>query len=331
MTDRVLISGGAGFIGFHLAKRLAVEGYKVCLVDNHYRGVFDRDLAELLKHPNATFTNIDLLDSQSVEKLGADFQVIVHLAAIIGVRHVLKRPYDVLWHNTSMLNNLITLGQRQTKLRRFLFASTSEIYAGGVEHYGLTIPTPEDSLLTVNEVSAPRTSYMLSKIMGEAMVQHSGLPFSIFRPHNIYGPRMGLAHVIPEQLRKAHDADPEDSIDVPSADHTRAFCFVSDSVEMLFRIMKNESCRDEVLNLGTEAPEITIGDVARLCIRTVNKSLVINELPPFEGSPKRRAPDMQKTKDLLEFESQISLPEGIEKTWAWYRENIFGSAGRSAI
>ena len=330
MTTRILITGGAGFIGFHLAKHLACAGYDICLVDNLARGIRDADFAELLSNARVSLVEADLLNYDDTVALGADFEAIFHLAAIIGVQHVLNRPYDVLAHNTRMLDNVIALAQRQTACSRLFFASTSEIYAGTLKHFDLTVPTPEHTPLALTALELPRTSYMLSKIMGEAMVQHSGLPFTIFRPHNIYGPRMGMAHVIPEQLKKAFDTAPGDSISVYSPDHKRTFCYVKDAIEMLQRMLTSESCEGETLNLGTQAPEVTIREVAQTCVDVSGKALLLEELPPTPGSPLRRAPDMRKTAQLLNFQSQISLRSGIEKTWHWYRDKIFQPGGLTA-
>ena len=120
--------------------------------------------------------------------------------------------------NIRMLQNVISLARRQSNLNRLLFASTSEVYAGTLEKYGLEIPTVEGANIVLSDLSSPRTTYMLSKIVGEVMCQHSGVPFTIFRPHNIYGPRMGMAHVIPELLMKVWDIQsPQPSSSHPSS------------------------------------------------------------------------------------------------------------------
>ena len=330
MTQRILITGGAGFIGFHLARHLKSAGHEVCLVDNHVRGVRDSDFLELISDSQVASVEIDLLDSSETMSLGEDFDVIFHLAAIIGVRHVQERPYDVLVHNTRMLENVISLVQIQQPSCRLLFASTSEIYAGTLKNFGLSIPTSEDTALTVTALDLPRTSYMLSKLMGEAMVQHSGVPFTIFRPHNIYGSRMGLAHVIPEQLKNAFDAAPGDAIPVFSPEHKRAFCFVDDAVEMLARMAFNEGCQGTTLNLGAQTPEVSIRELAQMCVEISGKTLTLDELPPTPGSPERRAPDMRATAKLLDYEAKVSLRDGIERTWIWYRKNVFEADGLTA-
>ena len=330
MSGRVLITGGAGFIGFHLAKRLLDAGYTLHLVDNHARGIWDQHMEMLLSEPLVTFSAVDLLDRDAVLKLGSDFYAIFHLAAIVGVAHVLERPYVVLVENAQMLDNVIALASHQTKLSRLLFASTSEVYAGTLKYFDLPVPTPEQAALSVTALDQPRTSYMLSKIVGEVMCQQSGVPFTIFRPHNIYGPRMGMAHVIPELLQKAWEGTPSDSMVVHSADHKRTFCYINDAVEMLKRMLETDMCAGQTLNLGTQSPEVTIREVAQTCIDATGKVLEIEVGPAAPGSPVRRAPDMSQTGELLNYQSKVSLSAGVAQTWAWYCEHIFESGGQTA-
>lgn len=330
LSKRLLITGGAGFIGFHLANYLVKKGYHVCLADNHARGIVDNDLERLVVRTEVTFFNVDLLDSVAVISLGKNYDAIFHLGAIIGVKNVLENPFNVLVDNTRMLENVMQLARKQLNLTRFLFASTSEVYAGTLKHFNLTIPTSENVALTVTDLDHPRTSYMLSKIMGEAIVQHSGLPFVIFRPHNVYGPRMGMAHVIPEQLKKAFKANAGDQLDVYSTEHTRAFCYIDDAVRMLYKMLILDGCIRRTLNLGTEAPEITVRQVVDACISVTGKSLGIRALESAVGSPARRAPDMSLTRKLLNYEARVGLDEGITRTWDWYRKHVFESGGPSA-
>lgn len=323
MNKKVLISGGAGFIGLHLAKRLLNEGCQVDLLDNFSRAVNDKELKDTLRQNKINSYSINLLDPTQLNKLGTDYDFIFHLAAIIGVAHVTKNPYGVLYDNISMLGNVIDFALRQDKLSRFLFASTSEVYAGTLKYFDLPIPSPESTPLAISDLSYPRTSYMLSKIYGEALCLQSNLPFTIFRPHNVYGPRMGMAHVIPEQLRNAHNAKEGGSIDVFSVNHTRCFCYIDDAIEMLFRIMSVDDCEGQTLNLGVQSPELKIKDVVQKCFAVAGKELFINEKPEAPGSPIRRAPDMSKTFSLIGYKSQTSINKGIAKTYEWYRNNVF--------
>ena len=324
-TDRnVLITGGAGFIGLHLANRLAASGYSVCIADNFSRGMHDKHLQRFLDHSESSCTAIDLLDETKVLDLGDHFHFIFHLAAIVGVMNVSSQPYSVLTQNVELLRNVVRLSAQQKNLHRLLFASTSEVYAGTLKHFDLPIPTPEQVPIGLTSLSAPRTTYMLSKLFGEAMCLQSGLPVTIFRPHNIYGPRMGMAHVIPEQLNKIYRTKSGQQISVASVDHTRAFCYVTDAVVMLEEMMKAEACAGKILNLGCEHPEISIQDLVGICLEVTEADRRIVPLPPTTGSPVRRAPDMTLTHSCLRARPKVGLHEGIRHTWDWYLAHDFG-------
>ena len=116
-----------------------------------------------------------MLNKNDLNGLDKEYNLIFHLAAIIGVQYVLKAPYDVLAKNVELLENLINIANEQKQLERFVFTSTSEVYAGTLKHFSMEIPTPETTPLTITELSENRTSYMLSKIYGEALCLHSGL------------------------------------------------------------------------------------------------------------------------------------------------------------
>ena len=330
MRDKILITGGAGFIGFHLASLLLDSGYDITIIDNLSRGLIDTDIKDLEKKGNIRILNLNILDANSLTKIPLDYKYIFHLAAIIGVANVLSQPYNVLYDNISMLGNVINFARRQKKLKRFLFASTSEVYAGTLKFFSLKIPSPESSYLALTELNHPRTSYMLSKIYGEAMCLHSGLPITIFRPHNIYGPRMGLSHVIPEQLKKAEFSKNNDTIEVSSVDHTRTFCYIYDAIEMLVLMMKNNSCEGKTLNLGNQSPEVSIRKVVEICHSVVGKNFQIRPIPDLLNSPSRRSPDMTKTYNLINYTPSISLQEGITKTYNWYKLKVFLGGGLSA-
>jgi len=330
MTEKILITGGAGFIGLHLAEKLSDQGCEIVIMDNFSRAVKDNDLDKILSRDNVSTRTIDFLDQDSVQNIEKDFTFIFHLAAIIGVTHVMKSPYNVLYDNIRMLGNVIDLANRQSKLTRLFFSSTSEVYAGTLKNFALEIPTPENTPLSLTDLSHPRTSYMLSKIYGEAMCLQSKLPVTIFRPHNLYGPRMGMSHVVPEQLNKSYHALDGDQVEVFTPDHTRSFCFIDDAISMIIGMMESESCLGQTLNLGTQDNEVSIKDLAELCYSIVGRKIEMVLNDEDRGSPNRRAPEMSLTYDLTGIKSQVSLREGIERTYDWYKTNIFEGTTISA-
>ena len=261
--------------------------------------------------------------------MGADYSYIYHLAAMIGVRHVVKSPLSVLDHNFVLLQNSLRIANKQKYLERFLFASSSEVYGGALYYHGVKFPTPENTPLTITELSQPRTSYMLSKIYGEAICHHSNLPFTIMRPHNFYGPRMGMAHVIPELTKKIINTS-NGLIDVPSAEHKRTFCYIKDAVQLMQFLAESPKTLYETYNIGNEDEEITMGELAKRIIVLMGKSIKVNPLPPTVGSPEKRVPDTTKLKKIISYEKQYSLTEGLKKTLDWYQVNVFSKQGISA-
>jgi nucleoside-diphosphate-sugar epimerase len=324
-VSKVLITGGAGFIGERVASALLGDGNEVEIVDNFSRGQNDQSLTKLAATRGARILQEDLLAPEALSSLPDYYDFVLHLAAIVGVQNVLQRPFDTLQNNVLMHLAAIRFARRQRSLKRFVFASTSEVYAGTLRWGDLPVPTPEDITLTLTALQEPRSSYMLSKIYGEAMLLHSGLPFTIVRPHNIYGPRMGMAHVVPQLLEKAHRAQPHSFIEVFSVDHCRSFCFIDDAVEMIRRVLDSPAALNQVLNLGAEGPEITVRRLAEIVIDVVGKPLTIRAMPPTQGSPARRAPKMTRMKEATGYVARIGLEEGIARTYDWYCDHMFVS------
>jgi UDP-glucose 4-epimerase len=327
---KVLITGGAGFIGYHLANKLLESGYQVDLLDNFSRGVNDFHLESLLKNDSVNCINFDLLQSEKISQLEHGYKYVYHLAAVIGVQHVQKAPYDVLTKNFILLNNAIEIARKQKKLERFVFASTSEVYAGTLSHYGLQFPTPETTPLTISNTEQPRTSYMLSKAYGEAMCQHSGLPITIIRPHNFYGPRMGLSHVIPELMKKVVDTK-IGSIDVFSVNHKRTFCYIMDAVAIIQLLAESSNTIGGVFNVGNDDEEITMGELAQEVINIIDKVVNINSLTSTPGSPERRCPSVIKLNEAISYAKLYPLEKGLQETFDWYSKNVFSGQVISAI
>ena len=263
-------------------------------------------------------------------KLNKDYSYIYHFAALIGVQHVLKSPYNVLDKNIRLLQNTLEIAKYQKNLPRFIFASTSEVYAGTLNHYGLEFPTPETTPLTINDLDKARTSYMLSKIYGEAMCLHSGIPVTIIRPHNFYGPRMGLSHVIPELMKKVVRVD-SGKLDVFSVNHRRTFCYISDAVEMIQMLGESDRSIGEAYNVGNDDEETTMGDLANKIIGLIGKNIDVNPMPFTHGSPKRRCPSIIKLKEVISYTKQYPLEKGLQETFNWYNENVFSGKEVSAV
>jgi nucleoside-diphosphate-sugar epimerase len=326
--SKALITGGGGFIGFHLGKYLLTKDFEIDIVDNFSRGTHDPELEKLLNNHRVKLKKADLMNTAEItSSLHDNYDYIFHLAAIVGVDNVTKQPFDVLQRNVIMLINMIQFAREQNNLKCFIFASSSEVYAGTLLYYGMKIPTPETTPLTVTDLNKPRTSYMLSKIYGEAICNSSGLPVVIIRPHNIYGPRMGMSHVIPQLLKKAYFLEETEGMEVFSPEHKRTFCYIDDAVQMIYLLVNKESCIGKTVNIGKQDYEITMYDLAGLILKIVGKGNSITSMQEADGSPVRRCPDMSLTSEMIGYKAKMSIEDGIKRTYGWYRENVFESGG----
>ena len=321
---RILITGAAGFVGYHLASRLSVDATnQLTLVDNFVRGREDTDFATLLKQPNVTAVRADLTQPSAFEELGDGFDEVYHLAAIIGVSNVMERPYDVVRVNGLSVLHLLDWF-RKGGGRKLLFSSTSEAYAWTQHFHPLPIPTPEDVPIALTEVRNPRSSYAGSKIFGELAVTHgcisAGKPFVILRYHNVYGPRMGFEHVIPQLFERALTG--QNPLVVYSANHRRAFCYIADAVDATVAAMQTESADGETFNVGNENAEVTIGELAKMILTHVETQPEVEAQAAAHDPIVRRSPDISKARRVLGFMPATSLEEGLAKTIEWYRARL---------
>lgn len=319
---RALITGGAGFIGAHLARRLLADGFKVDLLDDFSRGRRDEDLSALIEQSYVSCIKRDLSQPGSLDDLPNDYGLIFHLAAVVGVANVMKQPFAVLRRNVELFFAVLDFAERQRALERLVFASTSEVFAGSLEHLDLPVPTPEDAPVALPDLAGERSTYLLSKLYGEALCRHAALPTTVVRPHNIYGPRMGMSHVIPELLARASTGQDGGTMTVYSTEHRRAFCYVSDAVELIVRLASAPEATGQVFNVGNEAEEISIGALAERIIETVGRQISIVPGPDTPGSPNRRCPDMTKTVAATGYLPGVNLDRGLRLTWDWYRREL---------
>ena len=315
-----LILGGAGFVGYHLAARLSADGHQVTLVDDLSRGRLDPELQALCSLPSVRLHRADLTRPGALDGVPRQWEQVYMLAAVVGVRNVETDPARVVRVNTlALLNVLDWLPGRGEVL---FFASTSEAYAGGVSAGTIPVPTPEDVPLSVPDIAAPRFAYAASKILGEAAVLHTararGLRAVIGRFHNVYGPRMGADHVIPElSLRALRREDP---FRVYGGEQRRAFCHVGDTVEALMRLTATEAAWGQVVNIGNDAEETRVDDLAHLVLRLARFEPAIDARPAPAGSVARRCPDIGRLRALTGFAPKVALEAGVTETFAWYRQ-----------
>ncbi|HAK55313.1 MAG TPA: NAD-dependent dehydratase [Acidobacteria bacterium] len=302
MSARIVITGVAGFIGSHLADRLLDQGHAVVGLDNLLTGSTD-NIAHLTTR-DFTFVKHDVTEHISVD--GA-VDVVLHWASPASPVDYLEWPIPTL--KVGALGTHKALGLAKAKGATFVLASTSEVYGDPLEH-----PQRESYWGNVNPVG-PRGVYDEAKRFAEAMTvayhRYHGLDAKIVRIFNTYGPRMRLndGRAVPTFVAQALAG--EDLKIFGSGNQTRSFCYISDLVEGIGRLMASDI--NEPVNLGNPA-EMTITEIAEQIIEmTGSKSQIVHRPLPVDD-PRVRQPDITRARDLLGWEPRVTLEEGLTRT-----------------
>lgn len=305
---RVLITGGAGFLGSHLCDRFIKEGYSVIAMDNLITGDL-RNIEHLFKLADFEFYHHDV--SKFVHVPG-QLDYILHFASPASPIDYLKIPIQTLKVGSLGTHNL--LGLAKAKKARIIIASTSEVYGDPTVH-----PQTEEYYGNVNTVG-PRGVYDEAKRFQEAitMAYHTfhGLETRIVRIFNTYGPRMRLndGRVLPAFIGQALRG--EDLTIFGDGSQTRSFCYVDDLVEGIYRLLMSDYAQP--MNIGNPN-EITIREFAEEIIKLTGtkQKIVYHDLP--KDDPKQRQPDISKAKAILGWEPKVSRSEGLKITYDYFR------------
>jgi len=322
---KTLVTGGAGFIGFHLGKFLADKGYNVTLLDNFARGSEDEELKQFLEKDNVNFIKADLTNTEFFSKLDREYDQIYHLAAINGTENFYNIPHKVLkvgiLGTLNMLDWFVNSGKG-----KFLFSSSSETYAGALKLLGdkFPVPTPEEVPLVIDNPSNVRWSYGGSKILSEIAVHSYSKAFnlkniSIIRYHNIYGPRMGYEHVIPQFVERI--IKKKDPFEIFGGQETRTFCYIDDGVKATNLVMESDITNNQTVHIGRSDEEIKIIDLANMLFDISGFHPHVDIKPAPTGCVMRRCPDISKL-SALGYRPKISLKEGVTKTYEWYKNKF---------
>jgi UDP-glucose 4-epimerase len=320
---RILIIGGAGFIGGHLLKKLLNDKkiFKIDIIDNFSRAKEDKFLKDLAKDKRVSILKENIITIKEHKFRKKNYEIIFQFGAILGVKNVINNPEKVLINNFLIMKKSIEIAKKQKKLKKFVFLSTSEVYAGSLENFKIRFPTPESSPLALTNILNSRTSYMLSKIYCEAMCIHSNLRYLILRPHNIYGPRMGFSHVIPELIKKVSSLKKNNSLELGSFNHQRAFCYIDDAVNQIYLITKSKII-NEIFNIGNSQEEISIINLCKKILElSFRKDIKIIKKNVNNFSPIRRLPAMNKIFRYIKKLEFTKLECGLIKTLNWYKIN----------
>lgn len=314
---RHLVTGGCGFLGSALVRRLVAEGHQVVVLDDLSRGHAGRRI-DGVEYISADVRALPGPDGNAcVHWITASrrrpISTVWHLAAINGTKNFYEHPDRVL--DVQIRGTLNVLDAcRVNGVEDLVLFSSSEVYADATD-----IPTLETVACTVPDVTNPRFSYGGGKIAAELLcwyAQHIR-KLTVVRPHNVYGPDMGEDHVIPELIRRLDATREHGTIEVANPEHTRAFCYVDDFIDGAITAWKKNAGGRDIFHIGTET-EIEIGRLALLLSEVMGtKRLAVEARPGPEGSPRRRCPDTRKIRELG-WEPKVPLGEGLRRTVNWY-------------
>ena len=311
---RILITGGAGFIGTTLAERL-IDANEVVALDNLHRDALSG--SELAEHPNFTFEQGDVLDADRLRELAAGATHIVHCAAIAGVDAVLESPVRTMRVNLiGTYNALEAAHATQPTLERFVDFSTSEVF--GTRAYRVE----ETHATSGGSVGEARWTYAVSKLAGEYMA-HSyfdefGLPATTVRPFNIYGPgQVGVGAIHTFTVRALAG---EELVIHGDGSQIRAWCYIDDMIEALLLALEKDEAVGETFNVGNARSTVTILDLADRIKRLTSSDSEIVFRPLHYTDVEIRIPNVDKARRLLGFDAKVDLEDGLARTIAWYRE-----------
>lgn len=320
-----LVTGGSGFIGAALVRRLLNDGHRVRVLDDNSRGHMGR-LAGVTD--SVEFIGGDIRDADAVRAAVRGTDAVLHLAAVNGTRHFYERPEVVLDVGVRGMLNVLD-ACRAEGVGDLVLASSSEAYQTPP-----VVPTPEDVPLVVPDVLNPRYSYGGSKLISELLAVNWGRTgfdrVAIFRPHNVYGPDMGWEHVVPEFVRRAVAAmalsPPRGPVAFPiqgDGTQTRAFVHIDDAVEGIVTVI------DRGEHLGVyhvgNPEEVGVADLARRVVACFGREAEVIAGPPAPGGTARRCPDIGRL-ERLGYRPRVPLTEGLPGVVDWYAQRIAGDA-----
>lgn len=307
----IFITGGAGFIGTALARRL-VEKNRIVVYDSLRRDSMRN--TDLGQHPNLTFIRGDVLDQKHLAESMAGSDMVVHMAAIAGIDTVTKNTVDTMKVNLiGTYHALEAAGD--LGLERFIDFSTSEVF--GAYCY----KEEEDGVARMGTVGEVRWTYAVSKLAGEhllfAYLRQQGLPGAVIRPFNVYGPGQVGEGAVHHFVKRAI-ADEEITIH-GDGDQIRSWCYIDDLIDGLLLCLTKKEAVGNVFNIGNPRGTVTIHGLAQTVVRVLNSKSPIRYVPKSYVDVELRMPSIEKAREILGYSPKVDLEEGIVKTAEWYR------------
>jgi len=311
---RILVTGGAGFIGSTLVGRL-VGGNDIIVYDDLRRdALHDKPFAE---HPRLRIIRADILDSERLEQAAAGAQIVVHCAAVAGIDTVIKKPTETMRVNLIGTANALEAARKQPTLERFVDFSTSEVFGQAA------FRAEESQDARIGAVGEARWTYAVSKLAGEHLTrayhQERGMPTTTVRPFNVYGPgQMGEGAVKEFVTRALRN---EDLLIHGEGNQIRAWCYIDDLIDGLLLAMTHPAAVGESFNIGNARAVITVYGLAQTVVRVLESKSIVRFVKRDYADVELRVPSVRKARDVLGFEPKVDLEEGIRRTGEFYRHD----------
>ena len=314
-NKRIFITGGAGFIGTSLALRLAATN-EIVIYDNLHRDAFKG--SPIHDHPNVKLVVGDVMDGPALKKAGGGAQIIVHLAAIAGVDTVMKHPVQTMKVSMIGTQHALDLAQSLPDLERFIDFSTSEVFGSFAYRVG------ESDVTQLGAVGEARWTYAVSKLATEHLTlnyyKQYDLPALAIRPFNIYGPRQvgtgAVHHFIVKALRGEPLTIHNDGSQI------RAWCYIDDIIDGVLLALERPESIGHTFNIGNPRSTVTIHGLAKEIVRLAGSSSELKHVEWNFPDVELRIPEIAKAKELLGYQPQVELEEGLSRTIEWYRNQL---------
>jgi nucleoside-diphosphate-sugar epimerase len=294
---KILITGGSGFLGRNLVNELSkIKNYKIYVCDK---------IKIKFNKKNIFFTKCNLINANSFNKIIPNFDYIFHMAAELGVKNVINNPINTLNKNYISTKNVIEFAKINKKLKRIFFFSTSEVYSKLNKNNKMS----ETDKIEMPNIFHPRSSYWLSKILGEFLTINSKLPYTIFRVFNVYGPDIKTTHVIPSIFKKLKS---KKKIIFENPGHIRCFIFINDAIK-IFKLSMKTQFKNKILNVGNPSEPIKIKLLVKLTSQIINIKKNYSFVNLNNQSVNVRVPDIKRLEKLIGKKFQfIKLKDGLQ-------------------
>jgi len=323
MTQKFLVTGGAGFIGSHLCELLLQQGHHVVAIDNLSTGRLD-NVQHLVQNPEFQFVRETITNSQVLDRLTSEADIVIHLAAVVGVKLIVEDPVNTIATNIMGTEAVLTTANRYGC--KVMLASTSEVYGKGFK-----VPFNEDDDTVMGPTSHSRWSYATSKaideFLGLAYYHQFGLPVVVMRFFNTVGPRQTGRYgmVLPRFVRQALTSEPITIYG--DGEQSRCFSDVADIIDVTYQLAVHPGAVGQVFNIGS-TEEVTIRELAeRVITATESKSKIVYVpyeeayAPGFEDM-RRRVPDLAKIRNLIGYAPRYTLEDTLRRVILFEREQL---------